>query len=114
METERQPLETDEIWRSDRVTKETGLSESTRRRKVRKGEFPAPLDLGDRSKGWLASEIIEWRRTRPRRWLDGIGKPVAERKNKPHQASAHNEDSPPTESTAGHAEVASVIQPVPA
>ena len=112
METDRQSLVSDEIWKSDRVTKETGLSESTRRRKVRKGEFPAPLDLGDRSKGWLASEIIEWRRSRPRRWLEGTGKPVAERKNKP-KFSAHNKhDTSPAEVAAGNAEVTGTTQPV--
>ena len=78
--------ETSQIWRAPRVELETGLCETTIRRKVLKKEFPPPLDLGDRAKGWIASEVIAWRKARPRRWVGEIRKPFALRKNKPAAA----------------------------
>ena len=47
------------------VCRLTGLSESSIKRMVTDGRFPAPIKLSPRRNGWLASAIIEWRDTRP-------------------------------------------------
>lgn len=39
------------------VTTETGLSASTLRRMVERGEFPAPIKLSQRAVGWPAEAI---------------------------------------------------------
>lgn len=106
--------ETSQIWRAPRVELETGLCETTIRRKVLRKEFPAPLDLGDRAKGWVASEVIAWKRTRPRRWVGEIRKPVALRKNKPKPSARNVAAASPAELAAGNAEVTGATQPVPA
>lgn len=103
-----------EVWRAKVVCSFTGLSETTIRKKVLKKEFPPPIDLGDRAKGWIASEVIAWRKARPRRWIGEIRKPVALRKNKT-KLSAHNEhDTSPAELAAGNTAVPAVRQSVPA
>ena len=38
----------------------TGLSESTIRRKVAEGKFPAPIKLGARTSRWPAATIDAW------------------------------------------------------
>ena len=81
--------ETSEIWRTPRVEKETGLCEATIRRRVHKKEFPPPLCLGSRAKGWIAAEVIAWKKARPRRWVGESRKPVALRKQaRPRVAAA--------------------------
>jgi len=47
------------------VSRLTGLSESTIKRMVIDGRFPAPIKLSPRRNGWVASSVIEWRDTRP-------------------------------------------------
>lgn len=47
------------------VCRLTGLSESTIKRMVIDGRFPAPLKLSPRRNGWLAQTVTEWRDTRP-------------------------------------------------
>ena len=76
-----------EVWRAKVVCSFTGLSETTIRKKVLKGDFPAPIDLGERSKGWVSPEVIAWRKARPRRWVGEIRPPVALRKNRPAVAA---------------------------
>ena len=75
--------EDDVMWPASIVFPYVGLSDTTVRKKVHKGEFPAPIDLGDRRKAWVSSEVIAWRMTRPRRWIGEVRKPVALRKIKP-------------------------------
>ena len=100
--------ETSQIWRAPRVELETGLCETTIRRKVLKKEFPAPLDLGDRAKGWVASEVIAWKKTRPRRWVGETRKPVALRKIKPGPSTRRGAGAAaPIEPTTENAEVSS-------
>jgi prophage regulatory protein len=48
------------IIRLPDVVQRTGYKRSTIYRKVRKGEMPAPIKLGDRASGWLESEINAW------------------------------------------------------
>lgn len=43
----------------------TGLSQSTIKRMVAEGRFPAPVKLSPRRNGWIASSVIAWRDTRP-------------------------------------------------
>lgn len=42
------------------VTAVTGLSESTIRRKVASGEFPAPVKDGARCTRWVAGKVQGW------------------------------------------------------
>lgn len=49
-----------QILRIQEVIKKTGLSRSNLYDMVRKGEFPAPLKLGERASGWLVSEVEAW------------------------------------------------------
>ena len=49
------------------VQDRTGLSKSTIYEKIKSGEFPKPVRLGDRdarSVGWVSSEVDEWIRGR--------------------------------------------------
>ena len=94
--------EDDVIWPANIVVSFAGFCETTIRRKVHKGEFPAPLDLGDRRKGWVASEVIAWRKGRPRRWIGEIRKPVALRKNWPNPSNRRSANA--TTQTKGNAE----------
>ena len=54
------------ILRKAEVLARIGFSYSTLKRKVRAGEFPAPVKLGPRSVGWFESEVDEWLTSRPR------------------------------------------------
>ncbi len=42
----------------------TGLSESTIRRKVAGGQFPAPVKDGTRCTRWVAGQVSDWLRAR--------------------------------------------------
>ena len=66
------------ILRFAQVRVRTGLSRSTTYRRIRKGEFPPPLDLGNGQLGWLEEEIEAWIGARPRRVPQGHGRPKAE------------------------------------
>lgn len=57
----------DEMLRYPEVERRTGLSRVTIWRKIRAGEFPPPRELSKNAVGWPASEIAEWRESRPRR-----------------------------------------------
>jgi prophage regulatory protein len=50
------------ILRDAEVGRLTGLSRTTRWRRVRDGDFPMPLQLGDGSRavGWYAADIERW------------------------------------------------------
>ena len=48
------------IERRKQVEARTGLSRSTIYDGVRAGTFPAPVRLGPRAVGWLASEVDDW------------------------------------------------------
>ncbi len=57
----------DVMLRPHDVMVRTGLSRTTIWRGVRAGTFPAPLELGENSIGWLESVIDDWLKSRPRR-----------------------------------------------
>jgi len=48
------------IIRLKDVMDSTGLGRSTIYKYISEGGFPRPISLGDRSVGWLESEIHEW------------------------------------------------------
>lgn len=53
------------FWRLPEVENRTGLGRSTIYRRVRRGEFPAPRDLGGRASAWWADDVMTWMRSRP-------------------------------------------------
>lgn len=48
------------ILRLPNVRARTGLSRSTIYLKISEGTFPAPIALGERSVGWVESEVDAW------------------------------------------------------
>jgi prophage regulatory protein len=42
------------------VKQKTGQSRSTIYDKVQRGEFPAPVKLGERAVGWVEAEVEAW------------------------------------------------------
>lgn len=48
------------LLRRPQVQQRTGLSRSTIYDHIAKGNFPAPISLGDRAVAWLESEIDSW------------------------------------------------------
>ena len=48
------------IWRLPEVMARTGLPRSTIYHKMSLDEFPQSINLGLRSVGWIADEIIDW------------------------------------------------------
>lgn len=48
------------IIRLNEVINSTGLARSTIYKYISEGAFPKPIPLGDRSVGWLESEIHNW------------------------------------------------------
>ena len=38
----------------------SGLSRSTIYLRIKKGDFPKPISLGDRAVGWLEKDIEDW------------------------------------------------------
>ncbi len=68
------------ILRFAQVRERTGLSRVTVYRRMRKGTFPAAIDLGDDSVqlGWIEAEIDEWVANRRRHIPRGHGAPKDE------------------------------------
>ncbi len=50
------------LLRISTVIDATGLAESTIRRKVAAGEFPAPIKMGTRCTRWVAADVQNWLR----------------------------------------------------
>lgn len=48
------------ILRRKQVEARTGLSRSTIYDRIKAGTFPAPISLGEKSVGWIESEIDAW------------------------------------------------------
>lgn len=48
------------IRRLPHVKARTGLSRSAIYLKISRGQFPAPISLGDRAVGWVEEEIDKW------------------------------------------------------
>ncbi len=47
------------------VIKQVNLSRATIYKMIRRGEFPRPLQIGQRSVGWPTNEISDWLHSRP-------------------------------------------------
>jgi len=52
------------ILRRKQVESRVGLKRSTLYQRVAEGTFPAPVNLGARAVGWVASEVDQWLRDR--------------------------------------------------
>lgn len=48
------------LLRLSDVILRTGLSRATIYARAAKGEFPAPLKIGEKSSGWVEAEINRW------------------------------------------------------
>jgi prophage regulatory protein len=48
------------IMRLPQVKQRTGLSRSSIYSRVATGDFPAPIHLGPRARGWLETEVDAW------------------------------------------------------
>jgi prophage regulatory protein len=48
------------ILRARQVRERTGLSRSTLYAKIKAGEFPPSISLGERAVGWCSDEIDAW------------------------------------------------------
>ena len=48
------------ILRLPEVKARTGLSRSTIYLRIAEGQFPPPINLGERSVGWVEAEIDAW------------------------------------------------------
>lgn len=53
------------IIRKRQVLEITGLKDSTIRRLIDAGEFPAPIQLGPRCVGFYKSAVLSWINSRP-------------------------------------------------
>ncbi len=53
------------LIRLPEVLQLTGLSRTTVYRKIKLSQFPEPIQLGERSVAWRASDILAWIDTRP-------------------------------------------------
>jgi prophage regulatory protein len=63
-------MESDYFMREPEVRRVSGLSRSTRWRKVKKGTFPGPHKISDNAVAWLASDIFRWRDIHSGKQLD--------------------------------------------
>ena len=52
------------IFRRNDLPRITGFSIAWVYQLIGRGEFPAPIQLGERAVGWLESDIAEWQRQR--------------------------------------------------
>jgi prophage regulatory protein len=55
-----QPKPAQTILRRRQVQDRTGLPCSTLYDRIRAGQFPAPISLGNRNVGWIESEVDDW------------------------------------------------------
>lgn len=58
--------EMNRMLKQHEVVKITGMSRPTIWRKEKQGLFPCRRDMGNRSVGWLASEVNEWMENLPK------------------------------------------------
>ena len=56
----------DALLRITDVCGKTGLSASVIYELTREGAFPVPVQITTRATGWVASEVVDWIRSRPR------------------------------------------------
>ena len=48
------------IVRFKEVSLRTGLKHTWIYNQIKAGKFPAPIELGERARGWIESEIDDW------------------------------------------------------
>lgn len=48
------------ILRRTQVQEITGLSRSSIYEKMKKGNFPKAIKLGERAVGWIEAEVLDW------------------------------------------------------
>jgi prophage regulatory protein len=53
------------ILRMPQVLEQVNLSRATVYKMIRRSEFPQPVQIGQRSVGWLPEEVNSWLRSRP-------------------------------------------------
>jgi prophage regulatory protein len=58
--TDRWSIDMESFLRFPAVLAKTGLSRSTIYLKISRGEFPAPVKLGQRAVGWPETAIARW------------------------------------------------------
>ena len=56
-----------QILRLPAVKARTGLGKSTLYQKISDGEFPKPVQLGERAVGWVQSDVEKWLRKQIKR-----------------------------------------------
>ena len=54
-----------QILRLPQVLKRVGLGKTTLYAAIKRGEFPKPIRLGERSVGWKLSDLEKWADSRP-------------------------------------------------
>jgi prophage regulatory protein len=54
----------DEVIRLADLPRYTGLRRTQIQHYIDKNEFPQPIKLGERAKGWLSSEVRAWQHER--------------------------------------------------
>jgi len=59
------------------AAREAGKSRVQLWRDIRRGTFPAPIELGPNSVAWFKAEIDAWKRSRPRKTYRPIEAPGA-------------------------------------
>lgn len=58
---------TAEILRKPRVLAAIGMGNTWLHEAVKRGDFPAPVKLGERAVGWVASDVAAWIESRTRK-----------------------------------------------
>ena len=53
------------ILRMPQVLEQVNLSRATIYKMIRRSEFPKPVQIGQRSVGWIVEEINSWLQSRP-------------------------------------------------
>ena len=57
-------LELHRIIRSSELPKFTGLRRTQIDALIKRGQFPQPVKLSERRKGWLEAELVSWQQSR--------------------------------------------------
>ncbi|WP_343724875.1 AlpA family transcriptional regulator [Herbaspirillum huttiense] len=77
------------ILKTKDVLKKTAIGRTTLHRKVKEGSFPAPIELGPHSVGWVESEVDEWIKERMNsRAANSDGESVGESGFENHKTAA--------------------------
>lgn len=77
------------ILKTKDVLKKTAIGRTTLHRKVKEGSFPAPIELGPHSVGWVESEVDAWINSRMKsRAANCDGESVGENQFQKHQNAA--------------------------